>query len=154
MRRGAFIGAVVVAVFVGGLGLAAVSSIFGGGIEPLEGCKAIDGDTLNCNGERVRLIGIDAPELSSCHPERQCVAGDPYLSTLALATALPNPLGIERMGEDRYGRTLAHVYILPEPGGFSEPESLACLQLVAGVAEYTAKWDNLPHGRVAKECGL
>ena len=41
-----------------------------------------DGDTLRCqDGTRVRLSGIDAPELPGhCATGRQCVTGDPYAS--------------------------------------------------------------------------
>jgi len=28
----------------------------------LQGCRAVDGDTLNCNGTRVRVRGVDSPE--------------------------------------------------------------------------------------------
>lgn len=31
--------------------------------EPIYGCRAVDGDTLRCGQERVRLLGIDAPEM-------------------------------------------------------------------------------------------
>ena len=47
-----------------------------GAIATLAGCTATDGDSLNCNGERIRLLGIDAPEFS-CPRGRKCVAGDP-----------------------------------------------------------------------------
>ena len=29
-------------------------------IDTVANCRAIDGDTLNCGGERIRLLGIDA----------------------------------------------------------------------------------------------
>ena len=41
-----------------------------------------DGDTLRCqDGTRIRLSGIDAPELDGhCQPGRACVPGDPLAS--------------------------------------------------------------------------
>jgi endonuclease YncB( thermonuclease family) len=45
-----------------------------------------DGDTLRCaDGTRVRLAGIDAPEVSACAKGRQCVAGDGQVSKRSLA---------------------------------------------------------------------
>ena len=46
-----------------------------------------DGDTLRCrDGTRVRLAGIDAPELPGhCQPGRQCTPGDAYASSRALS---------------------------------------------------------------------
>jgi endonuclease YncB( thermonuclease family) len=59
-----------------------------------------DGDTLRCtNGTRVRLAGIDAPEISECARGRQCAAGDGLASKRSLAsfatgqTLRCNPVG-------------------------------------------------------------
>lgn len=73
---------------------------------------AIDGDTLRCGKERIRLLGIDAPEMPGhCRRGRKCVPGDPYASKAALAAVLDGRATIERRGRDRYGRTLARVRI-------------------------------------------
>lgn len=73
---------------------------------------AIDGDTLRCGKERIRLLGIDAPEMPGhCRRGRQCVEGDPYASKAALAARLKGRATIERRGRDRYGRTLARVRV-------------------------------------------
>lgn len=49
---------------------------------------AIDGDTLRCGAERIRLLGIDAPEMPGhCHERRNCVPGDPIASKNALRNA-------------------------------------------------------------------
>jgi len=71
----------------------------------------IDGDTLRCGDERVRLLGIDAPELPGhCQQGRHCAPGDPLASTRSLRAALLlGPIVIRRIGTDRYGRTLALV---------------------------------------------
>ncbi|MGT2513435.1 thermonuclease family protein [Sphingomonas panni] len=72
----------------------------------------VDGDTLRCGGERIRLMGIDAPEMPGhCRRGRRCVEGDPYASKAALAAMLKGKATIERRGRDRYGRTLARVRV-------------------------------------------
>jgi endonuclease YncB( thermonuclease family) len=49
---------------------------------------------------------------------------------------------IDRVDTDRYGRTLAMVYV--------DGRSLSCAQLAGGHASYIRKWDN--EQRVAAEC--
>lgn len=73
---------------------------------------AIDGDTLRCGRERIRLLGIDAPEMPGhCRRGRTCVVGDPVAAKAALAAAIARgPATIKRRGRDRYGRTLARVW--------------------------------------------
>ena len=107
-------------------------------------CVAIDGDTLRCGSERVRLIGIDAPELPGhCAPWRRCVAGDPRRSKAALARLVADrPVTLTRLGRDRYGRTLA----LANAGGVN----LACAQIRDGQAAYVARWDT--GGALARAC--
>ncbi|WP_082438732.1 MULTISPECIES: thermonuclease family protein [unclassified Sphingomonas] len=73
---------------------------------------AIDGDTLRCDRERIRLLAIDAPELPGhCRRGRRCVPGDPYASTRSLAEMLSGRAEIARVARDRYGRTLARVRV-------------------------------------------
>lgn len=103
---------------------------------------AVDGDTIRCGNERIRLIGIDAPEIGPCKPRgRVCVTGDAVLSKQSLTAALRlGTLKIERRGLDRYGRTLAFV----TAGG----HDLSCYQVRQAQAVYVKKWD--VSGRVAK----
>lgn len=115
-------------------------------LEPIAGCGATDGDTIRCGEERIRIIGIDAPEKGSCRPGRQCVEGDPIRATETLAAELRKALAIERMGQDRYGRTLGHVY--------ADGRSIACTQIAVRSAQYMSRWDNLPRGRVRSECDI
>ncbi|MCW3837833.1 thermonuclease family protein [Sphingomonas canadensis] len=109
---------------------------------------AIDGDTLRCagpGGEHIRLIGIDAPELPGhCRPDRRCAPGDPIASRAALAAGLRGRATIERLGKDRYGRTLARVRV--------SGVDLGCRQLAGGHAIYVAAWDT--GGRVARGCRI
>ena len=108
----------------------------------ITGCKAVDGDTLRCGRERVRLLGIDAPEMGRCAPGRRCVRGDPKRSMRSLSDALDPTMTITRVGRDRYGRTLALVQ--------SRKGDLSCWQMRTRNAQYRADWDN--GGRVRRTC--
>ncbi|MET1756530.1 thermonuclease family protein [Novosphingobium sp. RD2P27] len=103
--------------------------------DPIYGCSATDGDTIRCGDERIRLVGIDAPELPGhCQAGRDCAPGDPHASTNNLKAAMSGSLTIKRIGEDRYGRTLALV-------AGSEGD-LSCWQLSHDRAIYKAHWDD------------
>jgi len=106
-------------------------------------CYAIDGDTLDCSGERIRLIGIDAPEMPGhCQGDRDCVQGDPFASKASLQGLVQPQMAVIRIGADKYGRTLAMIY--------SQGSSLSCNQLALRQAAYVSDWDN--EGLVATEC--
>lgn len=110
-------------------------------------CRVVDGDTLRCDGGRIRLLGIDAPELPGhCAVGRECAPGDPYASTQSLEEGLGDGsnVKIENVGSDRYGRTLAMV--------FGQGGDLSCWQLAHHAAIYKLQWDN--GRRVAKACRL
>lgn len=110
---------------------------------PLGSCRAIDGDTLACGAERIRLVGIDAPKLPGhCRKGRACAPGDPVAATRQLRAAMEGPLRIERLGTDRYGRTLGLV-----AGARGD---LSCWQLAQGAAIYRPRWDE--GGRLAAIC--
>ncbi len=98
-------------------------------------CAAIDGDTIRCGRERIRLIGIDAPELAGhCRRGRVCVEGDGEASRRSLAARMEGwQITARRFGRDRYGRTLALVYA----GGVN----LSCWQVMRGQAQYVPRWD-------------
>lgn len=99
-----------------------------------EFCRSVDGDTINCGGEVIRLNGIDAPEKHGCPAYRNCAPGDPYLSEASLQVGLDQgDVVITRLGTDRYGRTIAMVR-----AGMTD---LSCWQLDLGAAEYVARWD-------------
>ncbi|PZU59856.1 MAG: nuclease [Sphingobium sp.] len=107
-------------------------------------CIAIDGDTLRCGKDRVRLLGIDAPEMPGhCRRGRMCAPGDPYASKASLAKIIAGSgLRIEAVTRDRYGRVVAMVW--------AGDRNLSCAQLKARQAIYMAKWDN--GRRLAKVC--
>lgn len=85
-----------------------------------------DGDTLRCDGEKVRIANIDAPELpdsSKCRDPRAksyawCDFEAGYASRDALRGFLARGrVQIERVGADRYGRTLATVSVNGKDAG-------------------------------------
>ncbi len=104
---------------------------------------AINGDTLRCGQERIRLLGIDAPEMPGhCRRGRRCVPGDPVASRRHLTAGLRGRATITRVGSDRYGRTVALVSVAGK--------DLSCRQLAAGLARYVARWDD--GRRLAASC--
>ncbi len=110
--------------------------------------RAIDGDTLDIAGERIRLNGIDAPEMPGhCRRGRVCAPGDPYEAKreLGYLVGWRSPqIVVTRLKTDRYGRTVAQV----EANGVD----VSCEMLRRGHAQYVAKWDE--GGRTARACGL
>ena len=109
-------------------------------------CVALDGDTLRCGEERIRLIAIDAPELPGhCRRGRTCAPGDPFASHRALTAALRRgPLTIVRVRKGAWGRTDADVYVAGR--------SLSCTQLAGGHAIYWARYDY--RQRIRAQCHL
>lgn len=71
--------------------------------------RVVDGDTLRCGKRRVRLAGIDAPEMPGhCRKGRECTPGDPYASTDNLKRLVEaGPLQCTEEDVDHYGRTIA-----------------------------------------------
>lgn len=110
-------------------------ALSGDGEPRREGCYAIDGDTLDCGGERIRLLALDAPELSAPGGEE---------SRNALAFVADGEPRIHRQGKDRYGRTVALVKV----NGLN----LTCSQIEAGQGRYWPRYD--PAGIIRQECGL
>ena len=95
----------------------------------------VDGDTLRCGSERLRLLGIDAPELASCPRFRVCVPGDGQASKRSLIAGMRlGPIRYQRVTVDRYGRTVAMVW--------AGRVNLSCWQLQQSQAIYKSKWDN------------
>jgi micrococcal nuclease len=79
--------------------------------------RVIDGDTVLLDGrERVRLIGVDTPELHREGTPVQYFARQASAFTRGLAEGRTVRLEYERERRDRYGRTLAYVYL--EDGTF------------------------------------
>lgn len=73
----------------------------------------VDGDTLRLNDQRrVRLIGIDAPEMGSRGRSAEPFAVQATRRLTELVKANHNQVGllVGEQSHDRYGRVLAHLY--------------------------------------------
>jgi len=78
-----------------------------------------DGDTIRCGAERIRIANIDAPELPDspkCQDRRRSYAWCDYQAGYQARDVLRSFLSrgtvrLERIGADRYGRTLAYVSV-------------------------------------------
>jgi endonuclease YncB( thermonuclease family) len=75
----------------------------------------IDGDTVKlAGGERVRLLGIDAPEMRKGKPGRSGPFPEPGAkeATAALKRMIEGKVvRVARRGRDKYDRTLARLYL-------------------------------------------
>jgi micrococcal nuclease len=68
--------------------------------------KVVDGDTIEIlGGQKIRLIGIDAPEQGDCYFEES----KEELENLLSGRMVRLIYDVDR--EDRYGRSLAYVYL-------------------------------------------
>jgi len=81
-----------------------------------------DGDSLTVGAERIRILGVDTPEIA-CQCERECRAARDAKAFTEKAIS-SGRVEIERTGRDRYGRTLARVYV--------DGNDLAALIIAAG----------------------
>ncbi len=74
--------------------------------------RIIDGDTIELsNGEKVRYIGIDTPELHHPQKEVEYYAREAYEANRRLVEGKRVRLELDVEERDRYGRILAYVYI-------------------------------------------
>ena len=69
----------------------------------VERCRALDGYTLQCGRERVRVEGISAPAISE--------PGGADAQQRLQRRIERGEVVIERRGKDKYGRTLGRVYV-------------------------------------------
>jgi endonuclease YncB( thermonuclease family) len=90
--------------------------------------RVVDGDTLRCGATRIRLQGIDAPELPGhCARGRACTPGDPFASTDNLRALVSGVAMVCRQTDtDRYGRTVARCSV--------RGRDLSCAQIAGGFA--------------------
>ncbi|MXO57857.1 thermonuclease family protein [Pontixanthobacter gangjinensis] len=98
--------------------------------------SVVDGDTIRCGDQRIRLQGIDAPEMPGhCRTGRNCTPGDPFASTANLSRLVASgQLRCLPDGLDRYGRTLARCSV--------GEIDLSCAQIESGhaVRRYDRIW--------------
>ena len=106
--------------------------------------RASDGDSLVLQGDRVRLIGIDAPELDqvcwdAAGAEWRCgrAAREELVKRLAAG-----PVECQTRGEDKYGRTLARCSVADaDLGAHMVGQGLALSTEGYGAEQATAKSD-------------
>ena len=75
--------------------------------------RVIDGDTLVLrDGERVRLLGLDAPEMGSGGASPECFAPEAkaFLDVLVVEADGQLRLQLDEVEFDRYGRRLAYLW--------------------------------------------
>jgi len=71
--------------------------------------RVTDGDTIRIGSERIRIVGLDAPEMNGkCREERRLAQRAKEALQIELASG---QVEIVRQGKDRYKRTLARVYV-------------------------------------------
>ncbi|MBW4523357.1 MAG: thermonuclease family protein [Scytolyngbya sp. HA4215-MV1] len=107
-----------------------------------------DGDTLkvwlNGREERIRLCGVDAPELA------QLLGGESRQYLRSLINQGDGTMIVLPVEQDRYGRTVAELFIKPRPGqGYRPEEEIAVnAQMVRdGYAYHYARYsDGCPNG--------
>lgn len=87
-----------------------------------------DGDTIRCGSRRVRLAGIDAPEMPGhCRPGRECTPGDPFASKDNLSSLIGwSSVQCRQTDTDHYGRTVARCEV--------KGADLSCRQVEGGFA--------------------
>jgi endonuclease YncB( thermonuclease family) len=104
-----FAGLVVFALMLGGLALFQAWQSRAVVVPALLAVEAVDGDTLRAQGRRIRLSGIDAPELAqTCRDARGQAWSCGAASRQHLAALIAQGgVTCTRRGEDRYGRMLA-----------------------------------------------
>jgi len=104
-----------------------------------EKIRIVDGDTIALDGQRIRLLGIDAPEL-----KQQCqdTKGNPWHCgarardmLLGMLAAAASPVSCRITGQDRYKRLLGRCYAGTEEAGLDVQRALVRSGLA--VAEYT-----------------
>jgi endonuclease YncB( thermonuclease family) len=104
----------------------------------------VDGDSLRCGAERLRLLGIDAPELHGCPRWRTCVSGNGDASKASLRQAVrQGAIRYRFVTRDRFGRAVVVAW--------AGAVNLSCWQLVQGQAVYKPHWDN--GGLIVRACG-
>ncbi len=115
--------------------------------------RVVDGDTLIIDvpdareereTTRVRLWGIDAPELSRNGAPAEAFAEEARRFAATRTMGREVTLRLEERTRDRYGRLLAHVMVeVDEEEGGTERASLAALLAAEGLAKVDPRF---PHG--------
>lgn len=68
----------------------------------------VDGDTIIIDGEKIRVMGVDTAEIH-CRCQQECDLA--WQAKAFTAEHVRDGVTLERHGKDKYGRTLARVYV-------------------------------------------
>lgn len=109
----------IVAVVTGGLAVVTHTT-------PATRYRAIDGDTLHANGERLRILGYDAPELTDPRCREELQAAQRATLYLDALTRQPGFQVRESGRRDRWGRPLVFATV--------NGEDVARMMIDAGLA--------------------
>ena len=78
----------------------------------LQDLKVVDGDTINLNGEKIRFIGIDSPELKqTCNKDNKIIYCGIQARQLLIDIIGKNKVHCIREGKDQYKRILAECFV-------------------------------------------
>jgi micrococcal nuclease len=95
--------------------------------------RAIDGDTLELtSGEKVRLIGVDTPETKDPRKPVQYFGKEATAFTQRVVEGKRVRLEYDQQRQDKYGRTLAYVYL--DDGTFVNAEIIKIIKQGYGSA--------------------
>jgi len=133
---GVFVGSIIVSKFDG-------TGIIGSPVTSLpnsEITSIYDGDTFRIGRERIRILGMDAPELgerAKCPEEQQkALEARDYLRRVLWYREIK----IQRSHKDVYGRTLAKVYV----DGYNIADEMISMGLAVRYSPSThGKWCSL-----------
>jgi endonuclease YncB( thermonuclease family) len=73
--------------------------------------RIVDGDTIVIDDLKIRLLEIDTPETYAPRCENEHVLGLKAKQRLIELFATRDTITVVEQGKDRYGRTLAYVYV-------------------------------------------
>jgi len=114
-------------LFLAGASVQAEQPVSADGMISCDNPYIFDGDTLACGETRIRLYGIDTPEMPDhCPKGKRCVSGDPFAAKAYLKSIITGNVTCRKVDEDRYKRTVA----LCESNG----QDLSCAMLKSGHA--------------------
>lgn len=135
-------------------------------IEAYRGCAdsrvarvacVVDGDTLDLGGcgsfsqERVRLLGIDAPELGRDGSPTECYGDEATAALRSLVDRRDVVLEFDRGCDDPFGRTLAWVLLPGESDAGEPPLNVSLFMVERGFAPLYLERDDFDELRYAPE---
>ena len=118
--------------------------------------EVIDGDTIRTpDGQSIRLCGIDAPEVAHRGKVGQPLGEEAKQKLRSLIDAAGGRVIVSAAGTDRYGRTIAEVFVNAQNPQRPEEERVVNYELVrSGLAYHYRQYSRgCPNGAEALEAG-